>query len=47
VDDLSMDESYFPILWRQDGYRSPFLDPYIRGERAVASDAKAGATALR
>ena len=27
-----MDESFFPILWREDGYRSAFLDPYIRRE---------------
>lgn len=26
--DDSMDETFFPILWREDGYRSPFLDPY-------------------
>lgn len=24
-----MDESYFPITWRKDGYRSPFLDDYL------------------
>lgn len=40
VDDLTMDESFFPILWREDGYRTPFLDAYIRGERALASDAR-------
>lgn len=38
VDDLTMDESYFPILWQRDGYRTPFLDAFIRGERAAASD---------
>jgi ectoine hydroxylase-related dioxygenase (phytanoyl-CoA dioxygenase family) len=38
VGSLDMDESYFPILWREDGYRSPFLDAYIRGDRAAASD---------
>ena len=21
-----MDESFFPVLWREDGYRTPFLD---------------------
>jgi hypothetical protein len=26
--DDSMDESFFPIVWRQDGYRSPFLADY-------------------
>lgn len=24
-----MDESFFPILWREDGYRSTFLDAYL------------------
>jgi phytanoyl-CoA hydroxylase len=27
--DLDMDESHFPITWRADGYRSPFVDPYV------------------
>ena len=35
VGDLTMDESFFPILWRQDGYRSPFLAGYL----APAADA--------
>ena len=30
--DDTMDESFFPILWRDDGYRSPYLDRYIRRE---------------
>ena len=30
--DNSMDESFFPILWRNDGYRSPFLEPFTGGE---------------
>jgi phytanoyl-CoA hydroxylase len=40
-----MDESFFPIIWREDGYRSPFLDPYLRrevgwaGARPVQSNA--------
>jgi len=25
-----MDESYFPILWTRDGYRTPFLNDYCR-----------------
>ncbi len=29
VDDLTMDESFFPILWTQDGYRTPFLARYL------------------
>lgn len=28
VDDLTMDESFFPILWTQTGYRTPFLSTY-------------------
>lgn len=28
--DTSMDESFFPILWRNDGYRSSFLDDYVQ-----------------
>lgn len=27
--DETMDESFFPVTWREDGYRSPFLDPYL------------------
>ena len=30
--DDRMDESHFPILWRDDGYRSPFIDPYSQSE---------------
>ena len=26
-----MDESFFPVTWREDGYRSPFLDDYLAG----------------
>ncbi|MSQ66944.1 MAG: phytanoyl-CoA dioxygenase family protein [Gammaproteobacteria bacterium] len=28
--DNQMDESYFPTLWREDGYRTPFIEPYTR-----------------
>lgn len=28
--DDTMDESFFPILWREDGYRSLFLDSYAK-----------------
>jgi hypothetical protein len=24
--DLSLDESFFPVLWDQSGYRTPWLD---------------------
>ena len=30
--DTAMDESFFPILWRNDGYRSTFLDAYLNQE---------------
>ena len=26
-----MDESYFPILWSEDGRRSRFIDPFVSG----------------
>ena len=35
VGDLAMDESFFPILWRQDGYRTPWLDGYMAGGDAA------------
>jgi hypothetical protein len=31
VGDDSMDESFFPILWTQSGYRTPFLEAYLNG----------------
>jgi ectoine hydroxylase-related dioxygenase (phytanoyl-CoA dioxygenase family) len=39
--DLTMDESFFPVTWRQDGYRSPFLDDYLGGRRGWAGPAPA------
>jgi hypothetical protein len=36
VDDLTMDEGFFPILWTQDGYRTPFLATYL-GAAATAT----------
>jgi ectoine hydroxylase-related dioxygenase (phytanoyl-CoA dioxygenase family) len=32
---VEMDESYFPILWQSDGYRTPWLDGYIAGGRSA------------
>jgi len=29
--DDTMDESFFPIVWQQDGYRTPFLGEYCDG----------------
>lgn len=39
IGDVAMEESFFPILWAQDGYRSPFLADYC-------GDAIAGVPAL-
>ena len=27
--DDTMDESFFPVIYRQDGYRSPFIAPFL------------------
>ena len=35
VGDETMDESFFPILWRRDGYRTPFLEDYVKQEPAA------------
>ena len=35
--DTSMDESFFPVLWTQDGYRTPWLDDYVERRRSRAS----------
>ena len=29
--DNSLDENYFPILWREDGYRTAQIDDFLRG----------------
>jgi ectoine hydroxylase-related dioxygenase (phytanoyl-CoA dioxygenase family) len=29
--DNLLDENYFPILWREDGYRTPQIDDYLAG----------------
>lgn len=29
--DNRLDENYFPILWREDGYRTPQIDEYLDG----------------
>ena len=28
--DNQLDENYFPILWREDGYRTPQIDGFLR-----------------
>ncbi|TXH36562.1 MAG: phytanoyl-CoA dioxygenase family protein [Rhodospirillaceae bacterium] len=30
IGDTAMDESYFPVLWRDDGYRTTWLDQYMQ-----------------
>lgn len=35
VDSVEMDESYFPVLWREDGYRTPWLDGYVGNRKAA------------
>jgi ectoine hydroxylase-related dioxygenase (phytanoyl-CoA dioxygenase family) len=39
--DTQMDESFFPVLWREDGYRTAFLDDYLR--RGSAAEIAAAA----
>ena len=29
--DNQLDENYFPILWRKDGYRTPQIETYLDG----------------
>ncbi len=31
--DNIMDENHFPVLWRQDGYRTPEIEAYLGGAR--------------
>ncbi|HZT19383.1 MAG TPA: hypothetical protein VFA23_08255, partial [Dongiaceae bacterium] len=38
VGDDTMDESFFPILWRRDGYRTPFLEDHIRRGSAAGGE---------
>ncbi|BAU44589.1 hypothetical protein [Leptolyngbya sp. O-77] len=35
INDNTLDESFFPILWTQDGYRSPHLASYCRDAIAL------------
>ena len=34
--DNQLDENYFPILWREDGYRTPQIDQYLEGASQVS-----------
>ena len=29
--DNEIDENYFPVLWRADGYRTPGIDVFLAG----------------
>ena len=42
VGDTTMDESFFPILWTQKGYRTPFLADYCADALATPEIAIAG-----
>lgn len=33
---LELDESFFPIMWRDDGYRTTWVDTFIAGGRIAA-----------
>ncbi|MDH3665675.1 MAG: phytanoyl-CoA dioxygenase family protein [Paracoccaceae bacterium] len=33
LDTDAMDEAFFPVLWTEDGGRSSFIEPFVRGER--------------
>jgi hypothetical protein len=44
VGDTTMDESFFPILWTKDGYRTPFLTTYC--EDALLQHASTGYTTV-
>jgi ectoine hydroxylase-related dioxygenase (phytanoyl-CoA dioxygenase family) len=39
VGSVEMDESYFPILWQQDGKRTAWLDDYIAGRAGTMAAA--------
>lgn len=41
VGDTAMNESFFPILWTEDGYRTPFLADYCRDALATPEIAAA------
>ncbi|MGH9304383.1 MAG: phytanoyl-CoA dioxygenase family protein [Acidimicrobiales bacterium] len=32
--DHELDEAFFPVVWRSDGYRTPWLDGYVAGASA-------------
>ncbi len=36
--DNTLDENYFPILWREDGYRTPQIETYVNGQMVENKD---------
>ncbi|MGJ3244678.1 MAG: phytanoyl-CoA dioxygenase family protein [Elainellaceae cyanobacterium] len=42
IGDTTMDESFFPILWTRDGYRTPFLADYCADALQAKSPAALG-----
>ena len=38
IDSDEMDENYFPILWRSDGYRTPALEKYCAANSETEAD---------
>ena len=35
VGSVEMDESYFPVLWRDDDYRTPWIHDHVAGKIAI------------
>ena len=33
--DNQLDENYFPVLWREDGYRTAQIETYLNGDRQI------------
>ncbi len=46
IGDTTMDESFFPILWTRDGYRTPFLADYCRDALATTVPSSVKAVAV-
>jgi ectoine hydroxylase-related dioxygenase (phytanoyl-CoA dioxygenase family) len=36
--ETEMDEAFFPVLWREDGYRTGWVDDYIAGRSEAAAE---------
>ena len=40
---LEMDEVYFPIMWREDGYRTPYIESHFAAGRPERGPGHPGA----